>query len=335
MNLKKILFIFFTLLLTIDSYANNTLETLKGLPQIASFVKDVCTAPSLKGNSSSLELNARASSKTSKLIKKLIALNVDGAAKYSEKKYNTVLQKELAKVIKDSNNCRLEALRLLQYHFSDEGVTRKERVNKVPPEKKQVLKKKRKLIILVSPFENLTGIREEIITDREDPNKIKRIKYTVDRYTEAPRALLENILLRNRNVTIIERQRLDKILLETEYIRSGYVDSKYLIKIGKQLGANTIAFGTLVSINDKVSKFKGYGIETIQKIITATIRFRLIDIKSSKGIFSTIAKGQSIVNTSQYSSISSTDGRYEAIEDAINHLASDKDFRDYLTGADR
>lgn len=194
----------------------------------------------------------------------------------------------------------------------------------------QILSRKKQLKILVSPLENQTGIRDEIVIDREDPNRIKSIRYSVDRYTEAPRALLENILSRINNVTLIERQRLDKILLEASYNRnSGYVDSKYLIKLGKQLGANTLAIGTLVSINDKVSKFKGYGVETERKIITATIRFRLIDIQSSKIILSIISKGNSIVDTNQFSSISATDGRYEAIEDAINNLASDRRFLNF------
>ena len=67
---------------------------------------------------------------------------------------------------------------------------------------------RRKPIVLVPPFENQTKQHENInyeVGTSNDPDKPKRV-FKVDRYTEAPRTLFENVLTNMDGVTIVERQ---------------------------------------------------------------------------------------------------------------------------------
>lgn len=188
---------------------------------------------------------------------------------------------------------------------------------------------KNKKIVLIPPFENVTGIRSEITIDAPtNPNQNTKIKTrVVDRYTEAPRAILEDILLQFPNVIVVERQQLDKMLLESEYGRkSGLVDSKHAIEIGKQLGANSIVTGTIINIREKNQSFKGYGITTNTKIIVSTIRVRVIDISSGRIVFSKLIESSIPYNSSNSGGIRNSDTAFEVMNSSLNKLRKDKQF---------
>src|SRR5262245_4119084 len=71
-----------------------------------------------------------------------------------------------------------------------------------------------KAIVLVPPFENQSkqhlNIGYEVAGN--NPNQPKK-RYTVDRFTEAPRSLFEDMLGELGGITIVERQRVDAILV--------------------------------------------------------------------------------------------------------------------------
>jgi len=119
---------------------------------------------------------------------------------------------------------------------------------------------KAETVVLVPPFENVTKTRIEVKTSRagEDRNNNQRTTI-VDRYSEAPRTILEDILV-EMGVRVIERQQSDRMLLESEFSRkSGMVASELVIKIGKQLGANTIMMGTIADLKTTDKFFDAYG----------------------------------------------------------------------------
>ncbi len=172
------------------------------------------------------------------------------------------------------------------------------------------------IIVLVPPFENVTGIRSEVKMDR-----------MVDRYSEAPRTILEDILVSIPNINVVERQQLDKLLLESEFSRlSGIVDQQYAIKIGKQLGANAIVMGTIANINETDSFFDGYGIRTKKKIVTATVRVRMIDIQSGRIVFSKTIDGTQDYMKTNFGGIQNNDVAFKAIQNALNELGADQTF---------
>lgn len=196
--------------------------------------------------------------------------------------------------------------------------------------------KVRKNVILVPPFENLTGHTSEIKVERSgDVDSFsKKIQVTTDRYSESPRTVLEDILVSIPNVSVVERQQLDKLLLESEYTRSsGIVDAKFAIEIGRQLGANAVMIGTIVNLNEEKATFSGYGIKTDRVVVVATVRVRLIDIKSSAIIYSETMKGQSDSMVTNYGGVKPSDLAFLAIDRAINSLKDNTRFIEKISGA--
>ena len=80
----------------------------QALDMIAVFAEKLCKDIPLTGGGRSLELSGKAKAELSGIIKKIANLGVEGAAKYQTSEYRGLLQKDLAKAIKESTNCRLE-----------------------------------------------------------------------------------------------------------------------------------------------------------------------------------------------------------------------------------
>jgi TolB-like protein len=59
-------------------------------------------------------------------------------------------------------------------------------------------------------------------------------------------------LSRDERFKLVERKEIDKILEEVELNRSGYVDTKNAIKIGRMLGAQVMVLGVLLEINSNL-----------------------------------------------------------------------------------
>lgn len=186
-------------------------------------------------------------------------------------------------------------------------------------------------IVLVSSFENFTGVRAEVTIDGpKGPNNISR-RTIVDRYTEAPRSILEDILLQIPGVQVVERQQLDKMLLESEYTRkSGLVDQNYVIKIGKQLGANTIVTGTILNVREQNNSFEGYEISTNSKTVIVDVRVRVIDIETGRLVYSKRLKGEKTMLMSNSGGTSNSDLAFAVLHDALSSLSETPSFINFF-----
>ena len=193
----------------------------------------------------------------------------------------------------------------------------------------------RKPVVLVPPFENQSKYHVNVgyeVATGNDPNQPKR-HFTVDRYTEAPRSLFEDMLGNIEGVTIVERQRVDALLAESEFGRlSGLVDTEKALKLGKMLGANVIIMGTIVDIRDEKRDFKGYGIQTKNTEVICQIRVRMLDIEKGTVRFTKIVKGSKTYTESSFGGTSSSDRNFAAIEVTLQQLESDSQFRKALLG---
>jgi curli biogenesis system outer membrane secretion channel CsgG len=191
---------------------------------------------------------------------------------------------------------------------------------------------KSKNIFLIPPFENLSNTKSmttyEVATS-SDPNNPKR-HFTIDRYSEIPRAILEDKLI-SLGAEVVERQRLDQLLLESEFVRlSGLVQTEKAIKLGKMLGANIVCMGTIVNIQSKESTFSGYGVRTRNTKVTCSLRIRFLDIESGKNVFSKIVKGNVSYSSSQFGGLKDSDVAYSVIEATLEELFTDDDFLNYF-----
>lgn len=88
-------------------------------------------------------------------------------------------------------------------------------------------------------------------------------------------------LLRTGKFDVIDRQKIDEILEEQEFGRSGLVDENTAVEVGKLLGASMIAF---VEIVNKSRDFDAY----IVKVST-----KIVDVKTGRILYVATADGQS------------------------------------------
>lgn len=84
-------------------------------------------------------------------------------------------------------------------------------------------------------FENHSKVHQNIAYDvgPRTGSESKR-SFMIDRLTEAPRSILENSLGNIGGITVVERKRVDSMLVETEFgALSGLVDSDKAVKLKK------------------------------------------------------------------------------------------------------
>lgn len=93
--------------------AANTINQ-EALNIVADFADRICKNIPLEGTGSDLELSGNAKAELSGLINKIADLGIEGAAKYNSSKYQGLLQKDLATVLKNSMDCKLEVFKSLK-----------------------------------------------------------------------------------------------------------------------------------------------------------------------------------------------------------------------------
>lgn len=80
----------------------------KALDMIADFADRLCNSVPTEGTSQNLELSGQAKAELTGVLKAVSDLGIEGAAKYQKSTYQGVLQRDLASLLKNSANCRLE-----------------------------------------------------------------------------------------------------------------------------------------------------------------------------------------------------------------------------------
>jgi hypothetical protein len=196
--------------------------------------------------------------------------------------------------------------------------------------------------VLVPPFENQSHCHEMIgyeVGTGTDPDRPKR-RFNVDRYTEAPRSMLEDILVQVPGIRVVERQRVDALLLESGFgTKSGLVDENSAMRLGKMLGASRIVMGTILDFHEERKVFRGYGIETVNIEVTCSMRVRLLD-ETGTVKFSKVVKGSKKFSGDTFGGTVSVgrnaqDGgrnappnerTFPAVEETLKLLADDEQF---------
>jgi curli biogenesis system outer membrane secretion channel CsgG len=192
-----------------------------------------------------------------------------------------------------------------------------------------------KPVVLVPPFENQSKVHQkmayEVGTGSNEGLPLRQ--FMVDRFTEAPRSILEDLLTNIDGITVVERQRIDSFLVETEFgAMSGFVDQEKAVKLGKLLGANLIVMGTITDLHEDIRDFQGYGVKSRVTDVQCQIRVRLLDIASGTVRFSKIVKGTKTYTKSSFGQTDTSDRGFAAVEAALEKLADDDQFKSALLG---
>jgi hypothetical protein len=98
--------------------ASNDLESkATALNILSKTATDLCKDIPIYGEGTDVELTGEAKAEIDNLIKKVIDLKVGGAARYISDDYKGVLRKDLAIVLKNSTDCKVEVLKLFHDDF--------------------------------------------------------------------------------------------------------------------------------------------------------------------------------------------------------------------------
>lgn len=106
---------------------------------------------------------------------------------------------------------------------------------------------------------------------------------------EASTEILGTLLSQTDKFNVLERSKLEAIIIEQGLTMSGLIDSdKTTVQIGKLLGANYIITGSVVSLTTKTVRFKGYKIETEKVITEMSVNVKIINITTGKIEFASL-----------------------------------------------
>ncbi|WP_110968751.1 hypothetical protein [Pseudomonas huaxiensis] len=114
------------IVMTLMAFGNPVLVMANDDPldAIATFAERICSTPEARGNSQTTELSGAAKAELKGLVKKVVDLGIDGAAKYESKEYEGVLQQDLAPLITNSTKCKESiSQKLIDKLVTDSSVT--------------------------------------------------------------------------------------------------------------------------------------------------------------------------------------------------------------------
>jgi hypothetical protein len=146
--------------------------------------------------------------------------------------------------------------------------------------------------------------------------------------TDDARGVLEDILV-NKKLKVVERQRVDSVLREAEFSsKSSMADQEKAVKMGKMLGANVLAMGTILNVSSEVQQSNGYGVRTRKTTVKASVRIRVVDITSGEITFSRVCNSQQSYDSSSNGGIGPTgnNNNFEVVKAAINQVSHDDSF---------
>jgi curli biogenesis system outer membrane secretion channel CsgG len=97
---------------------------------------------------------------------------------------------------------------------------------------------------------------------------------------------LANLFVGTGKVDVIERARLDDVLKEIEFSKSGLVEGKAAVDMGKMLGATHIVTGDVQRVSKDRQVTKAYNIESTKETYNVSILVRVVDAATGKVIAS-------------------------------------------------
>lgn len=184
--------------------------------------------------------------------------------------------------------------------------------------------------VLVAPFENLSGVQAFTSYDPDPGSDSRARNIRVDRYSEAPRSILEDIVF-NLGGSPVERKRLNAIIQEHQFQQ--FANPNQAQSIGKLLGAQYLITGTIEKISTEKQTFSGYNINASNTAITVSLRIRMMDLQTGAVVFSRSLSGSQSYLSSKYGAASNSDIAYKIIEETLRPLEQSPELRSILTAS--
>lgn len=188
--------------------------------------------------------------------------------------------------------------------------------------------------VAVLPFENATETQSDVEYDFSDASgaSITQRRLTGrDRYAEVTRSLLEDALVGLPNVVVVAEARLDSALARARLdVAPGDVGAA--LALGKLVGADAVVLGTVESVRTIGQETRAYGVDARTTRVIATLRIRVVDLRSGSVTFSTRTRGEIVSPETSSARQRDSDAPFAAFERAIETLGEDYAFRAALRG---
>lgn len=106
------------LFIVTNSFSQTEKKSAEALEVIANFADRLCQTVPLDTSSDRIQLTVTAKAELDVLLKRLVALGISGTGKYDSESTKNVLQKDLATVLNESRQCRLQIWNDLKGKFN-------------------------------------------------------------------------------------------------------------------------------------------------------------------------------------------------------------------------
>lgn len=103
--------------------------------------------------------------------------------------------------------------------------------------------------------------------------------------------VLSTLLVQVEHFDVVERARVNALVEEIGFTYSGLVDQeRTALEIGRLLGADIIALGSILDYNTETVRYTGYGVSTITTIYSMQISVKFVDVNTGRVIHADLAE---------------------------------------------
>ena len=194
--------------------------------------------------------------------------------------------------------------------------------------------------VILGGFVNKSGANEYITYDIVGVDGAKQA-CRVDRWSEVPRMILENVLADLRGVDWVKRELYDrevarvappKPAVESEaaalpFFRSRLQDGPARKAVAKALKAHLFVEGTVLSFRPDEEHVETYGAKTTRKVVYCTIQIDLTRAETGERVFSAEYEGKATrAESNNFRTTEYKDADFKAVRDALSKLREDPKF---------
>jgi curli biogenesis system outer membrane secretion channel CsgG len=126
-------------------------------------------------------------------------------------------------------------------------------------------------------------------------NASASVPYQIERMAND---VLSILLAQTGKFRVLERNKVDSLMRELSFNKSEWVNPQKAMKMGKLLGAEYIATGSITELGSEAKAFTGYGINTKNVVYNVSIEIKIIETEKGEIIFGDLTSDSNMVQQS-------------------------------------
>ncbi|MBQ7578048.1 MAG: hypothetical protein IJT21_07285 [Synergistaceae bacterium] len=122
---------------------------------------------------------------------------------------------------------------------------------------------------------------------------LSRAEGVSDKQAEAIGDIFTRMLNQSSSITVVERDRFDELAKEYQFAQSGRFKDDEVIQLGKIISCKYMLMGAVTNMSKKTKTTDLWLISETRQAITVTIDVRIVDVETSKVIYTLSENGSS------------------------------------------